>query len=106
MGGKHPTSNIQHRTTNGLGWCVHWAKDVGRSLGSSLPEEAVNAVGGALGTGAHGVGLVVAYEDLLDGVPRELGAQRHGGPAEDAGGGGAVRFFGRGDRRFAGSDAG
>ena len=52
-----------------------WADSLDRwswfraSLVSCLLEQAVDAVGGALGAGAHGVGLVVADEDFLDGVP-------------------------------------
>jgi hypothetical protein len=62
-------------------------------------------VGRALGTGTHGVGLVVADEHFLDGIPSELAAQLHRDPAEDAGAGGAMRFFRGGHRRLAGLDA-
>src|ERR1039458_3888237 len=73
---------------------------------SCLLKQSVDAIGGALGTGTHRVGLVVAGKLFLDRVPAELAAQLHRDPTEDAAARGAVRLFRGGYRRLAGPDAG
>ena len=49
----------------------------GLRVGSCLLKQSVDAIGGALGTGTHRVGLVVADKLFLDRVPAQLATQLH-----------------------------